>query len=209
MGEGTLDNCRLGVCVRSVDNRIEEELFEALPEAPEWPEDEFTAVNLTYYPRTREGMTPVQNMFESYWDLLQFRYKKNWRWPSMRTGEGYLRFLEGCDVSPGTLRWEVIDLAAHWDKTNGMIPRDKVSTGSAHFGVMAAAAHHTKWVQSWDGVNVPYPTIGGLQLTIPGRHAWTYLPYLYWDRDHRQFELYAYYASYCHDHGWSVPSLRE
>ncbi|ABF52692.1 hypothetical protein Sala_0975 [Sphingopyxis alaskensis RB2256] len=28
MGEGPLDNWRIGVCVRSVDNRIEEELFE-------------------------------------------------------------------------------------------------------------------------------------------------------------------------------------
>jgi hypothetical protein len=187
---------------------ITDEQFAALPVAPQWPDDKLVAVVLTFYPQQQEKMTPVQSMFETYWKLLEFRHKNSWRWDQIKTGEANLRFLDSCTVPGGTLRWETIDFGAHWNKVDGMKPQDVVGKGSATFGVLAAAAHHKKWVQSFDGTNVPYPTIGGLQLTVPGSAAWTILPYLRWDRGDRQFRLSARCASN-QDGNWSVPSFRE
>jgi len=188
---------------------ITEEQFASLPAAPVWPEEKLVAVTLVYYPSAHGGMTEPQTWVESWWKVLHAVHRNPRRWESISTDIDHLRTLSGSmPVPSGSLKWEVIDLAAHWDKENGMKPQDKVGKGSVHVGVLASAAHHKKWAQSLDGVNVPYPVIGGFQLTIPGHGAWTRLPYLSWHQGDRQLELDASYASIQGGY-WSVPAFRE
>lgn len=178
-----------------------DEVFEALPDPPAWPDDRLVPVALVPYLQT------VQATLDGLWGIAASRQKSQWRWPELRSDAEHLRLLQGIGHQPG-LRWEVIDLAANWDKKDGTSPESVRSAKSPHAGILAAAAHHPKWVQAMDGAKVPYVWLPGYEAVIPGSSEWRFTPYLNFFHDARGVLLG---AGECGDRGrgCAVPSFRE
>lgn len=162
-----------------------------------WPSDRLTALVLVPY------LDTVQRTFDELWAVAAGIQPNNWRWEELKSGKKNLRLLEGIEHKPG-LRWEIIDLGANWDGQTGRRPVDVRDANSAHAGVLASAAHFPKWVQSMDGVKVPYVWLPGYQVTVPGFEAWTIVPYLIWSRDRREVQLDAYWSGHRYQ-SWAAP----
>ena len=107
------------------------------------------------------------------------------------------------------LRWRVVELAANWDKKDGIRPKDvRNPQTSPHSAVLWEAGFSPKWVQAMDGVNVPYVWIPGYEASISGGPAWSYAPYLRWNRVFRKVELIADHCELRYQY-WAVPAFRE
>lgn len=185
----------------------EEQVAVALQSAPIWP---------THSPLTVAVLVPyletVGKTFEALWTIAKSCQKDSWRYEGLYSEADKLRLLElkdsKIDHKPG-LRWEVIDLAANWDKKDGIVPATvQDPKTSPHAGILAAAAHFPKWVRKMDDINVPYVWLPGYQATIPDYDAWTGLPRLYFVRSFRQIGLYADHRS-GQDRRYAVPAFRE
>ncbi len=176
--------------------------FAALGEPPSWPDDPLGAVLLDV------SLDTVQQTFEQAWHFASAVQPGSWRWDAVLSDEKHLQLLPGITFQRG-LRWQVMDLAANWDKQNGIRPLDvRDPKVSPHSSILWAASYFPKWVQTMDGESVPFVWLPGYQLTVPGRRPWSFVPYLFWHRDSRRVELYAFFAGY-RRRGWAVPSLRE
>ncbi|MFY9484282.1 MAG: hypothetical protein WAP74_01510 [Patescibacteria group bacterium] len=172
-----------------------------LSKPPAWPDDRLVAVVLVPY------LWDVQATFDGLWGIAASRQKNHWRWPDFRSDAQHLRLLQGIEHKPG-LRWEVMDLAANWDRKDGVSPESVRSAASSpHAGILAAAAHHPKWVQAMDGVKLPHVWIPGYEATIPGCGRWQCVPYLVFYRDDREVHFGA--DDRCHRNPLcAVPALR-
>lgn len=168
-----------------------------------WPEhsDMTVQVLVPYFATT--GQT-----FEALWTIVGSRQKDKARYEGLRSGVNQLRYLNDGVHTPG-LRWEVIDLAANWDKKDGIAPTTvRASQSSPHAGILAAGAHFPKWVRKMDGVKVPYVWLPGYQATIPDYDAWPDVPILRFDRSDRRVGLGAHRESYRLS-DYAVPAFRE
>lgn len=112
-----------------------------------------------------------------------------WQWDSAYAkgiDENRVRYLQDKDgntvvpVYRNCVRIEVIDLAAHFNPTDGTVAKDVRGKDSAHFAVIYAAAQDPTWVRQIDGEKVPWVLACGLEFSVPGCDAWWYSPYVCW-----------------------------
>jgi len=115
----------------------------------------------------------IQRTFEELWLVAAIQQAKRCRFGRLKSDAGRLRLRSGITHRPG-LRWEVISLGANLGEVPADVPTDMV----AHAGVLAAAAHFPKWVQSMDGNAVPYVWMAGYQSSDHLHEPWRAVPYL-------------------------------
>ncbi len=169
--------------------------FAALGDPPAWPDGELCAVVLDV------SLETVQKTFEEGWLWAGEVQPDRWRWEKLLSDEKSLRLLAGIQYQRG-LRWRVMDLAANWDKKDGIRPMDVRSPEkSPHSAILWAAALFPAWVQAMDGVNVPYVWIPGYEASVSGYRPWAFVPGLYFGRDAREVKFVA--------GRWAVPESRE
>lgn len=165
--------------------------FEALGVPPAWPDGYLCAVVLDV------SLDTVSRTFEEGWHFTKSVQPGEWRWPEVKSDEAHLKLLDGIAHQRGLL-WRVVDLAANWDKKDGIAPvtvrSPKSSPSSA---VLWAASYFPELVRAMDGVKVPYWWLAGYQLSVSGSQPWSCVPRLRWDRDVHQVELSAIGASGC------------
>lgn len=180
-----------------------EEDFAALGEPPAWPEGELCAVVLD------APLATVEQTFEQAWQCVASVYEDKWRWEALLSDAEHLRLLPSIQHKRG-LRWRIVDLAANWDKQNGLTPAAiRPQSGDwPSSAILWAASYFPQWVQAMDGVNVPYVWISGYQATVSGDPAWSFVPGLSFDRGDRRVRLSALGAGDRHSR-WAVPCFRE
>ncbi|MDO8463087.1 MAG: hypothetical protein Q7S96_02340 [bacterium] len=160
-----------------------------LGDPPAWPDDRLVAVVLVPYLPDHKGVTGIQRTFDELWEVTSRRQPNRDRWSEVRSDPQHLTLLDGITHTPG-LRWEVIDLGANWDKQNGIAPNTVRSPASSpHAGILAATAHHPRWVRKMDSTTVPFVWAPGYRLAVPGRVP--RVPIVGWSRDERLVHLRA------------------
>ena len=177
--------------------------FDKLGDPPAWPTGQLCPVVLEVV------LDTVQNTFEEAWHFAKSVQPDSWRWREVKSDSKHLRLLSGIKRQRG-LRWRVVDLAANWDKSDGIRPMDvRNPKTSPHSAILWAASYFPNWIQAIDGVNVPYAWIPGYELIVPGHRPWSYMPFLYWNRGGRR--VVRLYADHCDNphQGWAVPEFRE
>ncbi len=176
--------------------------FIALGRPPTWPEGELCAVVLEVC------LTTVGQTFDEAWHFAKSVQPESRRWDELKSDTKGLRLLSGIQHRRG-LRWQSIDLAANWDKKDGIRPRDvRDPKKSPHCAILWAASYFPQWVQAMDGLNVPYVWISGYEVRVSGNPQWSLAPHLSWDRDGRKVRLNAADAG-DRSQRWAVPEFRE
>lgn len=179
--------------------------FEKLGEPPVWPLGLLAAVVLDV------GLDTVQQTFEEAWACIVESQKEHnsshWRWDQIKFDKDHLRLHGGITHERG-LRWRVINLAANWDKKEGIRPKDVRNNSSPHSAVLWAASYFPHWVQAMDGTNVPYVWISGYEFNVDSNRSWMNVPGLSWDPVNREVKRSTYFVDNRY-HDWAVPSLRE
>ena len=132
-----------------------EQIRQATDSAPKWPENKLVAVVLVPY------LDDVWTTFDDLWSTAAVQQAICYRYDAFDAE--FLRLREEIQHPGKCLRWEVIDLAAMWDSRNGKAPKDVRDHKSAHAAILAAAAHHPRWVRAMDGKNVPYVWLAGYE----------------------------------------------
>lgn len=176
--------------------------FASLGEPPAWPEGDLCAVVLEVC------LDTVQQTFEEAWLWASEVQPNHWRWEKLLSDEESLRLLSGIQHQRG-LRWRVVDLAANWDKKDGIRPMDvRNPKKSPHCAILWAAALFPAWVQAMDGTKVPYAWMAGYELSVSGSQSWSDVPYLCFNRGSREVKLNAAYGG-SRSAYWAVPEFRE
>lgn len=179
-----------------------DEDFTKLGEPPAWPSGRLSAVVLEV------SLDTVQKTFEEAWHFTKACQPDNWRWPEVKSDPKLLRLLSGIQHQHG-LRWRVVDLAANWDKRDGIRPRDvRNPQTSPHCAILWGASYFPKWVRAMDGMNVPYVWIPGYELCVSGDPEWSGVPSLGWVRDDRRVRLGTGRCG-ARNGRWAVPEFRE
>ncbi|MDZ4243821.1 MAG: hypothetical protein U1C57_01815 [Candidatus Doudnabacteria bacterium] len=189
---------------RNVERRwgFTEEDFTKLGPAPVWPSGKISAVILEV------SLDTIEKTLEEAWLFAHSAQVDNWRWEEVKSDPGHLRLFPGIEHKRG-LVWRVVDLAANWDKKDGIRPKDVRNTEkSPHSAVLWAASYFPKWIQAMDGTIVPYVWIPGYELSVSGYKPWSSVPDLRFSRGYRRIRLDA------HDYGprngsYAVPEFRE
>jgi hypothetical protein len=157
----------------------------------------------------------LQNTFEFAWEWTIDGQDDKWRWDGMISDQKKLRLLsddrpddaegDGPDFKPWTLSWKRIKL----DTNVGSKPIDvrdpKSSPGCA---LLFMSAEHPARIKATDYKTRYGFWLPGLKCTSPGVKRWQYVPFVLFNRDHRQVRLH----SDPHDNSGgilSVPSFRE
>lgn len=182
--------------------------FQNLPEPPKVPDEPFCTLVLTPCPPDTQKLTGLQRGFDDLWALTVSQQPDALRWNKFLSDPKHLQLLEGVPYEPG-LFWEVLNLGAHWDREGGTAPhtvRDPKT--SPHLGVLAATAHHLRYVPTMDGTTRPFLRIPGLRVTVPGSGPWQYVPCVLWNVISRAVYLYAYRGD-SRSPRYAVPARRE
>lgn len=183
--------------------------FTALEQSIPTPsESRLTATTIEICLPKGADMNPIQRTFEELWRITAMRQDRHYRWDELHSDPKHLKLLDGIEHKPG-LRWVRDDMGANWEKAAGMYPKDcRGPRISPHASILSAAALHPGWVQSMDGVNVPFVWIPGYMVTVDGYGGWCLVPILFFDRGDRGVFLRALGAG---DRGrcYAVPSRRE
>lgn len=170
-----------------------------------WPTDDqhnLTAVTLVPY------LDTVGETFEGLLRAIQVRHNSPYRVPELTSDEQHLKLLDGI-VHPGkSLRWETIDMAANWDRANGIAPRDARNTRSPHAGILAAGAIHKSWVEAFDGDRVPCVWAAGYEMRLKPAGPWLFVPYLHYDQPDRRACIYSNTDDWISPH-YAGPAPRE
>jgi hypothetical protein len=88
-----------------------------------------------------------------------------WRYYGLKSDAAHLQLLDPhrYGTIPST-RWVEVDLAANWDKENGVAPNDvRDPKNSAGLQVMTALAVHPTYPLAMDGKTIPYSWLPGLK----------------------------------------------
>lgn len=154
------------------------------------PSSPLEVLVLSVYLPDEDGEPGYIRTANELWELTRVQQysssSQQWRIPYHDT----LRLLPGTEHHhrPG-IRWNAVDLGAHWDDRKGVCPLDVRGHDSAHAEVLAAAAHSPGWIQAMDGVNIPYVLLAGYQATLPGYESWMHIPLLENNRPKRMLRL--------------------
>lgn len=147
---------------------------EARKTRPRWPKRKLVAVVLVPYLET------VRKTFDSLWTVITMRYESHWRDEAFNQAR-FIRLLKGIQHPGKRLRWEVIDLAANVSRSKErcVAPKDVRNIHSPHAGILAAAAHHSRWVQAMGNRCDEPPTVWlpGYK-TRRGPPGWRTVPWL-------------------------------
>lgn len=152
--------------------------FKALGDPPEWPEGRFCTVVLDV------SLNTVQDTFEEAWYFVASAASApsdSWRDEHIRSNPEHLRLLPDIEHRRG-LRWQVVDLGAHWDKSGmGISPKDvRSSMTSPSSAILWAASYFPEWMQVMDGRSVPFVWLSGYQLATPhAEQPWWDVPVLH------------------------------
>lgn len=141
--------------------------FAALPPPPSWPNRVLTCIVLVPYLETPE------QTFRALWEVVSHSYRSvSTDLPAQCTIT-----LWDNGAHPGRcLRWEVLDL----DMYAGASPDCFNMIQRPHAGILAAAAHHKRWVYGMNGGEIPYVWLPGYRLRGKGKQsrkrvAWKHL----------------------------------
>lgn len=182
--------------------------FQRLPEPPQVPDEPFCTLVLTPCPPDAEKITGLQRGFDDLWMATASQQPKAWRWSELHSDPDSLQLLESVTYEPG-LVWEVLDLGAHWDRTDGIAPhRVRDPKISPHLGILAATAHYPRYVPTMNGATRPFLWIPGLHATVPGHDRWRHVPFVDWLVIDREVRLDALWDGN-RDPGYAVPVRRE
>jgi len=147
-------------------------------------------------------LTPYFNNLQQtdqwLWATCKEAHPNNWSWESLKSDPQHMRLLEGTEFPANSLQWEIIDFGAN----RGESPVDTRDTNSPHMTCLAAAWHHTKWVEAMDGEKVPYIWIPGLEVTVFEDKPFECVPNL--SQFDGKLKRYAYWHVNANSH-WAVP----
>lgn len=121
------------------------------------------------------------------WDWTCDGQDANWRWEGMLSDPSKLRLLEGSDAFvPYILRWRRIKLNTDIGKKPMDVRNPQASPGVA---LLFVAAQHPQRVKVIDYKTKFGWYLPGLQCTVPGNDVWQDVPYVDFDRVHREVRL--------------------
>lgn len=152
----------------------------------------------------------VEKTMEFWMAVLADTHPNFTRWPELKSDPKHLRLLKECGEFPAsTLRWEHIDLGAHWNgEDDDTDPKSVRGANSAHFGVYATLAHNPAYAETMNGTDRPYFWVPGLEVHVGGSGSWTGSPRCDWDSVRRRLLAVAGYSDDRYS-SYSVPVLRE
>lgn len=163
---------------------LDDMLFE-LPDPPDWPDGELSAVVLAVY---------FENAEKTYEQLWQAIYRtmttqKPMVVPFRNSNKGALSLVSG-QTHPGTLlRWEVLDFGRGSFPADSR-PADVRNDSSPHAAVLSAAAHFPKWLLAMNGKDIPFVWIHGYKMLLGDDQPWPRrVPFLGWDSQHVDLSL--------------------
>ena len=126
----------------------------------------------------------LQATCEFAWEWAKDGQDDSWRWEGMLSDADKLRLLEGSEpFVPYTLRWRRIKLNTNIGKKPEDVRDCKKSPGLA--GLFAAAEHPAR-IKATDYKTRFGYWLAGLECTAPDKDAWRRVPYVHFNRGHRQ-----------------------
>lgn len=137
--------------------------FDRLPPPPTWSSATLAAVVLVPYLDTAE------ETFEELWDVIAHTYAETSRTDRVVTVGQRLIALR---PHRRGLHWEVLGLEAN----RGCPITAPTTHPLAGAGVLAAVAHHRRWVHAMDGARIPHVAVGAYRLNLIGESAYTHVP---------------------------------
>jgi len=173
-----------------------------LGNAPSFTDNHLQPVVLEIRLPPEKKIGGVQRTFDNLWKLITSKQKDFWRWQMLLFDKEHLRHYDKSDYQPG-LSWRLLDVSANrdksvqwvWDNQQGSFPAE---------AIMSLAAMHPAWIKAMNGNEVPYVSMAGYEVYIPGFDRWQSSPNLYFSQTIGQVRLSANVIT---DHGddWSVP----
>lgn len=142
--------------------------FTALGVTPKWPKDHLCAVVLDV------GLDTVEQTFEEAWYFATSVQRYSWRDHQVQSDKKHLQLLSGIKHQRG-LRWRIVDLGVNKDRQPIDVRNPQTSPHSA---ILWAASYFPKWVQSMNGIDIPYVLISGYELLLDDYPPSPWIPLL-------------------------------
>ena len=136
-----------------------------------------------------------------YWQICRQRYSVSWLWPDLKLGKNSLRVWspdgKKSEWPAGTVRMVGLDLLAHYDHKAGTSVegnRAKEAVAMPGVEILALMALAPALGQALDGgvANggvMPWLDLPGLEANVSGYDAWSFAPFVSFDRDDRRLQL--------------------
>jgi hypothetical protein len=177
---------------------------------PRWHADPLVVDLIAVYLDRREPfdeMDGIRRTCHELWTVAAARQPHSWSWDWRQDRYEHqpkpVQLLPGMEHRPGVRR-VTVDLGAHWAPGQHIRPRHLRGPDSAHAELLAAAAHFPRWIQSMDGVSVPFVWLSGYQMTYPAYATDSRLPGLAWVHYRSQMSITVNWADRTHA-GWASP----
>jgi len=184
------DNYRLGFTTEALD---------AVGPPPAWPAGRLQAVVLAW------SLGTVHRTAEIAWRIAADQQPGSRRWQEVEFRQQSLRLRPDIGFVPFALRWDTVDLGTQHDRHHPIRPVDVRGATSLHAQGLQAAAYFPQWVQTMDGVTVPYLWLAGYELKYGAQSSWMSLkprwqtvPVISWSNKLREVSLYG------SEQGWAL-----